>query len=181
MTIMLILHLESKGRERGRSLLCLADMTKEAQIQAVEALLSSLLTEDKDYFLVEVSIKPVNNIKVYLDADSGVIIERCVAYNRKLYKAIVESGLFPDGEFSLEVSSPGVDEPLRSVRQYRKNIGRTVEVVQVEGPAITGKLTDATEDAITLEVEEGKGKKKTTTTHVVLYTNIKTTTVQIVF
>jgi ribosome maturation factor RimP len=156
-------------------------MTKEAQIQAVEALLSSLLTEDKDYFLVEISIKPVNNIKVYLDADSGVIIERCVAYNRKLYKAIVESGLFPDGEFSLEVSSPGVDEPLRSLRQYRKNMGRPVEVVQVEGPVITGKLTDATEDAITLEVEEGKGKKKTTTTHVVLYTNIKTTTVQIVF
>ena len=181
MTIMLILRLESKGRERGRSLLCLADMTKEAQIQAVEALLSALLTENEDYFLVEVSIKPVNNIKVYLDADSGVIIERCVAYNRKLYKAIVESGLFPDGEFSLEVSSPGVDEPLRSIRQYRKNIGRTVEVVQVEGPVINGKLTEATEDAVTLEVEEGKGRKKTTTTHVVLYTNIKTTTVQIVF
>ncbi|MFN7279521.1 MAG: ribosome maturation factor [bacterium] len=156
-------------------------MTKETQIQAVEALVSSLLTEDQDYFLVEVSIKPVNNIKVYLDADSGVIIEKCVSLNRKLYRAIVESELLPDGEFSLEVSSPGVDEPLRSIRQYRKNIGRHVEVVQTEGPVLTGKLTDATEDAITLEVEDGKGKKKTIATHVVLYTNIKTTVVQIVF
>jgi len=181
MPFMLILHLESKGRERGRSLLCLADMTKEAQIQAIEALLNSLLTEDEDYFLVEISIKPVNNIKVYLDADSGVIIEKCVSYNRKLYRAIVENEIYPDGEFSLEVSSPGVEEPLKSTRQYRKNIGRTVEVIQVEGPVLTGKLTDATEDAITLEVEEGKAKKKTVSTHVVLYTNIKTTTVQIVF
>jgi ribosomal protein L21E len=56
-----------------------------------------------------------------------------------------------------------------------------VEVVQTEGPVLTGKLTDATEDAITLEVEDGKGKKKTIATHVVLYTNIKTTVVQIVF
>lgn len=181
MLFALILLLERKGRERGRSLLCLADMTKETQIQAIEALVNSLLTEDEDYFLVEISIKPVNNIKVYLDADSGVIIEKCVSYNRKLYRAIVEKEIYPDGEFSLEVSSPGVDEPLRMLRQYRKNIGRPVEVVQTEGPVLTGKLMDATEDAITLEVEEGKGRKKTTTTHVVLCSNIKTTTVQIVF
>lgn len=156
-------------------------MTKEAQIQSIEGLLGTLLTEDPGYFLVSVSIKPINNIKVFLDADDGVIIERCVAYNRKLYRAIVETGLFPDGEFSLEVSSPGVDEPLTSIRQYRKNIGRIVEIVQAEGPTLTGKLTEVTDDAVSIEVEEGKGKKKTTTTHVVLYSNIKTTIVQIVF
>lgn len=173
--------IERIGRERGRSLLCLADMTKEPQIKALEALLEPMMTEDPAYFLVEISIKPVNNIKVYLDADNGVIIERCVAYNRKLYKAIVETGLLPDGEFSLEVSSPGIDEPLKNIRQYRKNIGRIIELIQVEGPVLTGRMTEVTDDAVTVETEEGKGKKKTTQTHVVLFTNIKTTTVQIVF
>jgi ribosome maturation factor RimP len=115
-----------------------------------------------------------------LDADKGVVIEKCVAYNRKLYHAIVESGLFPDGEFSLEVSSPGLDEPLKMHRQYVKNLGRMVEVTPLEGPVLTGTMTAVLEDSITLTVEKGKGKKKETTEHVILFQNIKSTKIQIV-
>ena len=72
--------------------------------------------------MVEVRIKPTNNIKVYIDGDQGVSIEKLVNYNRKLYKKIEEDGMYPNGDFSLEVSSPGLDEPLKMHRQYQKNI-----------------------------------------------------------
>src|SRR6185436_11202021 len=101
-------------------------MSQETQIQAVEKLVSSLLQDD--IFLVSIKIKPTNNIKIYLDADGGLGIEKCIKINRALYRIIEEMGTYPDGDFSLEVSSPGVDEPLKLLRQYKKNVGREVEV-----------------------------------------------------
>src|SRR3954471_15147279 len=102
-------------------------MSRENQIETVQKLIEPLLVDD--IFLVEIKIKPTNNFKIYLDADSGLGIEKCIKINRALYKKIEEMGMYPDGDFSLEVSSPGVDEPLKLLRQYKKNIGRNVEVV----------------------------------------------------
>src|SRR5436189_1396716 len=93
-------------------------------IQAIESLIGELLSETEDTFLVSVRIKPTNNIKVFLDADTGLSIDRCVKINRALYRIIEEKGWYPDGNFSLEVSSPGIDEPLKMIRQYQKNMGR---------------------------------------------------------
>ena len=101
-------------------------MTAETQIQTIEKLIAPLLVDD--IFLVSIKIKPTNNFKIYLDADGGLGIEKCIKINRALYKVMEEMGLYPDGDFSLEVSSPGVDEPLKLLRQYKKNIGRNVEV-----------------------------------------------------
>src|SRR5580692_7097827 len=95
--------------------------------EKVYALLEPLL-EGTDIFIVSIKVKPINNIKVYLDADSGFSIDKCTAVNRKLYARIEEEQMFPAGDFSLEVSSPGVDEPLTQMRQYKKNIGRKVTV-----------------------------------------------------
>ncbi len=61
-------------------------------------------------------------------------------HNRALYKQIEAEGIFPDGDFSLEVSSPGLDEPLKLKRQYQKNIGRNVEVTLQDGSKKEGKL-----------------------------------------
>jgi ribosome maturation factor RimP len=94
---------------------------------------------------------------------------------------ITESGLFPEGEFSLEVSSPGIDEPLKLHRQYVKNTGRQVEITRNEGDVLTGLLKAVSETDITLLVESGKNKKKTTTEHIIPFSNIKTTRIQIVF
>src|SRR5690606_37903099 len=88
----------------------------------------SPLLEGTDMFITGIHIKPTNNIKLYLDADSGLSIEKSATINRKLYKLIEAEGMFPDGDFSLEVSSPGIDEPLVSIRQYVKNTGRTLLV-----------------------------------------------------
>ncbi|MCU0380442.1 MAG: ribosome maturation factor [Chitinophagaceae bacterium] len=156
-------------------------MNKEQQLHAIEEMVNRLLAEDPAYFLVGVQVKPTNNVKVFLDADTGVVIDRCVSYNRLLYKELEASGLFPSGDFSLEVSSPGLDEPLKMNRQYRKNIGRKVEVALLEGSPVQGTLKLVTEEGITVSVEKGKGRKKETEDMEIPFDRIKATKIMIVF
>jgi ribosome maturation factor RimP len=132
-------------------------MVTDTQLDKVKKLLEPLLEED--VFLVDMKVKPTNNFKIYLDADSGLAIEKCIKINRALYKKMEEEGLYPDGDFSLEVSSPGIDEPLKLRRQYNKNIGRNIEVKLKDGSVKEGTLTNVSEEDITLEFTEGKGKK----------------------
>ncbi len=138
------------------------------------------LIEGTDIFIVNIKVKPVNNIKVYLDADSGFSIDKCTMVNRKLYAQIEVEQMFPDGDFSLEVSSPGVDEPLLQARQYKKNIGRKVTVTDKEGVEKTGIMKDVNEDHIVLEIKGAKQKDATVLVEIP-FTNIKSTVVQIIF
>ena len=154
-------------------------MTQDNHIQAVEKLIGPLLQED--IFLVSIKIKPTNNIKIYLDADNGLGIEKCIKINRALYKIMEEMEMYPDGDFSLEVSSPGIDEPLKLLRQYKKNIGRQVVVITNDDKTIEGKLNGVTEDEIILESTEGKGKKAITKENTVSFADIKQTKVQVKF
>ncbi|GAB2841462.1 ribosome maturation factor RimP [Ferruginibacter profundus] len=154
-------------------------MTAETQIQTVEKLIAPLLVDD--IFLVSIKIKPTNNFKIYLDADSGLGIEKCIKINRALYKVMEEMGLYPDGDFSLEVSSPGVDEPLKLLRQYKKNIGRNVEVTTNDDEKKEGILKEVTDEAITIEYTEGKGKKAVVVNPVINFNDIKQTKVLIKF
>ncbi len=169
----------------------------EQQIRAIEKKLAELLQHDPSYFLVEVKINPGNNVKVFVDADEGAGIDKLVKYNRSLYKHIEESDLFANSDFSLEVSSPGLEEPLKLHRQYIKNIGREVEVIQKDGIRIEGKLVSAGENEIVLEEEKAgvnnkaglvklphgrpTGKKKELVQHTILIENIKHTKIQIKF
>jgi ribosome maturation factor RimP len=89
--------------------------------------------------------------------------------------------MFPNGDFSLEVSSPGLDEPLKLYRQYVKNIGRYVEVADKEGAQKEGKLINVTEADIVVEEIKGKGKKMETVRHTIAFENIKMTKIQIKF
>ncbi len=143
--------------------------------------INELLEGDTDNFLVDLRVKPGNNIKVFLDADSGISIARCVSINRALYKKIEEAAWFPEGDFSLEVSSPGLDEPLKLLRQYRKNLGRSVEVTLKDSSRIEGKLLEVTEDGIVVEEIKGKNKKREVIAHSLLFDNIKQTKIQVVF
>ena len=156
-------------------------MTSENITEAIAGKVTELLRHHPSHFLVEVRIKPTNNVKVFVDADEGISLSDLVAYNRKLYKSLEESGLFPNGDYSLEVSSPGLDEPLRLHRQYKKNIGRYAEVQLNDGSKREGKLTGATEDGIVVETETGKGKKREVKCESILFDNIKSTKIQAKF
>jgi ribosome maturation factor RimP len=118
---------------------------------------------------------------VFLDGDTGLPIEKCVYFNRKLYKMIEEAGIYPEGEFSLEVSSPGIDEPLKLIRQYQKNIGRTIQVVFTDDSIKEGVLETVAEADIMIQCTSGKGKKAVTEQVLIPFSNIKSTTVQIKF
>lgn len=142
--------------------------------------LTEPLLEGTDIFIVNIKVKPTNNIKLFLDADEGLSVEKSARVNRKLYHAIEEAQMFPDGDFSLEVSSPGVDEPLAQYRQYLKNIGRTLLVTPAEGADVLGVLKEANEEKIVLEVTLNPKKKETTLVEIP-FSAIKKTVVQIIF
>ena len=151
----------------------------EQQLKDIENKVLELLADEPSYFLVEIKGKTSNNIKVFIDSDTGASIDKLVKLNRRLYKMIEEAGFFPDGDFSLEVSSPGLDEPFKLQRQYIKNIGRDVEVLLNDGVKNEGKLLEVSDQKIVVQEEKGKNKKKELVLHTILFENIKNTKIQI--
>lgn len=173
----------AKNQQKGTTIVPFSffNMATDPNISTIEKMLEAILADEPAYFLVSLTIKPTNNIKVFVDGDEGIQIERCVSYNRRLYKLIEEAAIYPEGDFSLEVSSPGIDEPLKLHRQYVKNIGRSVQVKLVDGAEKEGVLASVTTTEISLTITTGKGKKAVTEQLLIPFENIKTTTVQIKF
>ena len=155
-------------------------MNNENQSTTIETKINEILNDLPGYFLVAISIKPTNNIKVFVDADQGAAIDQLSKINRVLYKW-VEENLFPNGDFSIEVSSPGLDEPLKMERQYLKNVGRFVDVLLKDGVKREGKLLGVSENEIVVEEQRGQGKKRELIQHTILKDDIKTIKIQIKF
>ncbi len=154
-------------------------MSIVTNVELVKQILLTKLYDD--IFLVDMKVKPINNFKIYLDADSGLGIEKCIKINRALYKQLEEMAIYPEGDFSLEVSSPGIDEPLKMLRQYIKNIGRLVEVILNDDTVQEGTLLEATEQDVVIEQTEGKGKKAEVVKRSIAFADIKQTKIQIKF
>lgn len=150
----------------------------QEMISKIEALLAPLL-EGTDMFVTNLQIEHGNNIKLFLDADEGLNVQKSVSINRQLVAQIDELGWYPNGDYSLEVSSPGVDEPLRSIRQYNKNIGRLLAVTNLEDLEQIGVLKTVAVTGITLEVKINK--KKETALVEIPFEQIKQSIVQVIF
>ena len=125
----------------------------------VNELLSEALQEDESLFLIDFSISTDNKIKIILDGDKGVSVQDCMRISRA-----IEHNLDREEEdFSLEVASAGAASPMILPRQYRKNIGRKIQV-ETHEDSFEGNLTSATDDGIVLEWKArepkpiGKGK-----------------------
>ena len=123
----------------------------------VEAVTRKL--EGTDLFVVECTSTPGNEIELTIDSDTSVGIDACAELSRA-----VEAELDREEEdFSLTVMSAGIGSELRSLRQYRKLVGRSVEVLLTSGIKILAKLDEVSEEGITLSYEEKQaveGKKK---------------------
>ncbi|NOU19108.1 MAG: ribosome assembly cofactor RimP [Bacteroidales bacterium] len=139
--------------------------------------------DEEDLFQVEVSVNSSNKISVFIDGDKGVTIDQCMALSR-----FIEQNLNRDEEdYELDVSSAGLDLPLKVQRQYIKNIGRSVAIILRNGQKLTGKLVNANDDGINLEVEknvvlEGKKRKQQITEIMPLkYSDIKSTKIVVSF
>ncbi len=125
----------------------------------VQTLLNTALDERQDLFLLSFSISEANAIKIIIDGDNGVLVEDCMFISRAIEHNLDRE----EHDFSLEVASAGATTPLVHIRQYIKNIGRTLEV-NAKGEKYEGVLSQANEEdvVITWKAREpkpvGKGK-----------------------
>ncbi|WP_417885504.1 ribosome assembly cofactor RimP [Zunongwangia sp.] len=150
--------------------------------EQVEKLLAEAFEENKSLFLIDFTITPDNQIKVIIDGDKGVSVNDCIAVSRK-----VEHNLDREEEdFSLEVTSAGVTEPLQKMRQYKKNVGRKLQV-KTESEKFEGNLTDVSDSGIVLQWKarepkpKGKGKVTVSKEAVLEYSAIVEAKVMITF
>lgn len=122
-------------------------------------LVEEKITGRDDLFLVAVQLSGTNKLSILVDGDKGITIEDCAMISRHVGYHLEEEELI-DTAYNLEVSSPGLDSPLRSERQYLKNIGRMVSVKLLTNEKREGKLLSYHQDGISIEetIKE-KGKK----------------------
>lgn len=126
----------------------------------VKALIEKGLEERSDLFLIDLKISADNKISVVIDGDNGVTVEDCVFMSRAIEHNLDRE----EDDFSLDVASAGATSPLINKRQYRKNIGRTLNVKAKSDAKFEGVLTEAGDEEVTLEWKTkepkpvGKGK-----------------------
>ena len=157
----------------------------EKLTQLVDAYLQQ--PEYEHIFLVEIVLSRANEVNVYIDSDAGLYLEEAAKMSRYLEQFLDEYQWLGE-KYTLEVSSPGVGNPLKIKRQYVKNIGRelSVELLDTHINA-KGTLTAVNEDSIvvsytTKEQVEGTKKKKTVEVNQEIpFTNIKKAVVKISF
>ncbi len=130
--------------------------------------------QEPEYFLVDVKVQG-KVLAVYLEGDNGIAIDKCVAFSRHLSKHLEGEALL-GSSYILEVSSPGTDNPFKLLRQYKKYIGKEVNVVKFDGIRIDGILRSADETKVAIETQvKVKGKPNEVKTHEILLTEIKST------
>ena len=147
----------------------------------VAALVEEKIADRPELFLVDVKMLPNNKLIIHVDGDEGISIQDCVAISRHVGFHLEEENAIEQA-YNLEVSSPGVGEPLKLVRQYSKNIGRTLSVKLKDGLKKEGKLLSVTENDLLIEesVKE-KGKKAVAVQTTVPFNDILETSVLISF
>lgn len=104
---------------------------------------------DTGVFLVEVKIRPGNNISIHVDRQEGITVEECVGISRYIHGVLdrdVE-------DYALEVSSPGIGAPFRVKQQFEKSVGHEIEVQQPDGVKFRGKLVQVTDAGILMDVK----------------------------
>jgi ribosome maturation factor RimP len=129
-------------------------------LQEIEQLIEDRLF-GTEYYLVDVLGKDDRGkMQFLIDGDSGINIDKCSEISRAVSRYIDENEL-GDEKFIYEISSPGVDRPLKNIRQYPQHIGRNLEVKITTGSIVDGKLLSVVDKTIQLEVAgEKKNEKK---------------------
>src|SRR5690554_443530 len=114
--------------------------------EKVEQLLNQALKEHPSLFLIDLNIDSTNGVKVIIDDDQGVTLNDCIAISRAVEHNIDRE----EFDFSIDVMSAGVSEPLQLPRQFHKNKNRNLEVVTHSGETVKGTLIEITDNDIQL-------------------------------
>jgi ribosome maturation factor RimP len=150
--------------------------------EKVSNLLEEGLRDKPSLFLVDLSISDSYKITVTLDGDNGVNLQDCIDVSRTLENNLDRE----EQDYSLEVASAGVSTPLKLIRQYQKNVGRTLKV-KTATETIEAKLEAATDESIMLSwtarepKKVGKGKETVEHKREIPYSEIKEAIVIIIF
>lgn len=138
----------------------------DSVLAQIESLLDKILKEEetlKGCFLIDLK-KDDQKVSVFLDGDHGLTHGQCKLVSRKL-EAHLDENLLLGEKYTLEVSSPGADGPLKLLRQYHKHVGRKIRVHLEDETEIEGVLKSITDESLEVEEKKGKGKKAVTTLH----------------
>lgn len=150
--------------------------------EKISSLLEEGLQQKPSLFLVDLTITDAFKVIITLDGDNGVNLQDCIDVSRVIENNVDRE----EQDYSLEVASAGVSTPLKMVRQYRKNIGRTLKV-KTATETLEAKLEDANEESITLSwtarepKKIGKGKETVVHQREIPYSEIKEAIVTIIF
>jgi ribosome maturation factor RimP len=127
-------------------------------VERIEEVISPFLA-DGVFFVVDIKItvsKIRSKILILVDSDEGISIDQCGEISRQVGVILDE---IIDTPFVLEVSSPGIDTPLKLIRQYKKNIGRNLKVILQDGQELRGNLLVVDETSIQIQPEQKKKKE----------------------
>ncbi|WP_396186458.1 ribosome assembly cofactor RimP [Flavobacterium sp.] len=150
--------------------------------EKVYSLVTEGLIEKPSIFLIDLTITDAFKIIVSLDGDNGVLLQDCIDVSRSIENNLDRE----EQDFSLEVASVGVGSPLKMVRQYKKNVGRTL-IVKLATETIEAELVEANDNFIILSWKArepkklGKGKETVQKREEIHYTEIKEAIVTVTF
>lgn len=153
--------------------------------QRVIQLVEEKIDDRPELFLVDVKMQSDGKLLILVDGDNGISIQDCVAISRHVGYHLEENNEI-EHAYTLEVSSPGVDTPLKLMRQYQKNTGRNVSIKIKDGTIYEGKLLQSSDSEIVIEgavkaqsPKEKKGKKVQGVEHIIPFDQIVETKVLI--
>jgi ribosome maturation factor RimP len=137
---------------------------------------------DPAHFVVDVTVssrRPPYKVTVMVDGDNGITIDDCATLSRKL-SATLDGQPMLDDQYTLEVSTPGLDQPLKLLRQYKKNIGRQLKMKLANG-LMEGRLLDVTPENITVEQQVKEGKTRSVAVREIPFSDIEKSFVLVSF
>ena len=118
-------------------------------------ILSEILENYKSLFLVELAFSSNNDIKVLLDGDEGVTLRDCALINSEIKKKLNQD----ETNYSVEIGSCGIDYPLKMIRQFKKNISRKIEIIDLDDRKHTGTLAKVSKASFEINWKERQPKK----------------------
>ena len=133
------------------------------------------------FFVVDVKLtgkRGNEKVVILVDGDKGISVDICAEISRSVSEELELLNMF-EGSYTLEVSSPGLDFPLTSERQYNKNIGRQLKIDLLNGERIKGDLRGTDNSGISLNIK--KGKKAENEDLFIPYSDIKSSKVLVAF
>lgn len=147
----------------------------------VTRLVEEKIENRADLFIVDIKIHANGRLIILVDGDNGVSIKDCADISRHVGYHLEEDNVI-ESAYNLEVSSPGLDFPLQNIRQYQKNINRSLIVKSKDGESSEGKLLRVTDAGIALqETIKEKGKKAQPTENFIPFGNIAESKVTVSF